>query len=148
MTPTPTSSLQPAKLLAAVALALAAWIIGDVAAIEPPPPIETIGAQRYGLTKTVRRGLATELAKNEPRWRGFGKRKFSTKPWSAEDDYHWHVQAHIERKLAKRLKQPPSHIWALYDEIVAERWSATGLPNSVTHAAFSATVVPLRPRQR
>ena len=142
------------------------WTLTSVLSVPAPAPLVTVGEQRYGMNALQRRQIFVEIASNERRWRGYGARKFPKAPWSAEDDYHWHVQAHIERTLARRHKLPSSHIWALYDEAVHDRWrldvgSLTGPPandrvarpiglpaDATPTTALRAAVVPLRPRQR
>ncbi len=146
---------------------LMAWIITRVLAVAPPPALQVEGPQRYGMSAKRRQQLFINLASHEKRWRKYGLRKFPHAPWSAEDDYHWHVQAHLQRTLSKRYKISNSQLWALYDEAVHDGWSVPGasptkassrrpraraaLPraSSPTNApaAFRATVVPLRPRQ-
>ncbi len=153
---------------------IAGWIVGGVLHARTPAPLPVAGEARYGMTEAQRRALFMELVKHEPKWRASGKRKFGKRPWSADDDYHWHVQAHVERAMAKRHKLPPSHIWAQVDEAVHARWTpdksavrrifaglaaaqkvprpgggpaaASPRPQRRPPGALRATVPPLRPR--
>lgn len=148
------------KLLSRVALlipaALLVALLAQPLGAKAPPPLQTSGPQRYGMNDAGRRAAFLAIAAHEQRWRRYARRKFPTAPWSAEDDYHWHVQAHITRTLAPRLHLANSQLWALYDEAVHDRWSITQ-PAAKKRAtkvsadaqpAFRAYVVPLRPRQR
>ncbi len=145
------------------------WTLVGVVSVPALAPLVAVGEQRYSMNALQRRQIFVEIAGHENRWRGYGARKFPEAPWSAEDDYHWHVQAHIERTLARRHKLPSSHIWALYDEAVHDRWPHVGIPagagfvhphflaasatltttptTAAPTAALRAAVVPLRPRQ-
>ena len=87
--------------------------------------------------------------------RAKAKAHFPSHLWSAEDDYHWNVRSHVDKVLAGQFRVPASTIWAVYDEGIRGQWQvppppgASALERLIGVAGpLTATVVPLRPRQK
>jgi len=136
-----------------IPLALAGWIVGGVVAVPQPEPLVVTGDKALGWSSVEQRKVFAEIARHEAAWRGYARRHFPRHAWSAEDDYHWNVHAHIERSLAKRYKAPSSRIWGVYDRGVRGRWQVkSATPGRATlvreYGPLSPTTLPLKPRTK
>ncbi len=134
-------------------LGLAGVLCAMVASAPEQPTLRTRGATRYGLSAAARSEAFWQIASYEPVWRVRAAAQFPDHPWSAEDDYHWNVRAHVTRLVAPTLGVHPSAIWSLYDEGVRSAWRVAPPPGSPRRAGgltqpLRPTIVPLRPRTR
>ncbi len=134
-----------------VPLGLAAVLAAMVLSAPEPPTLRTSGATRFGLSAAARSEAFWQIASHEPMWRLRAAAHFPDHPWSAEDDYHWNVLAHVHNEVAPALGVHTSAVWAVYDEGVRGAWRVAppaGSPHRAggVTAPLRPTVVPLRPR--
>ena len=134
---------------------LALVVIARVVATPAPAELELQGAHRHGVDDAARAAIFWQIARWQVIWRAKAKAHFPSHLWSAEDDYHWNVRSHVDKVLAGQFRVPASTIWAVYDEGIRGQWQvppppgASALERLIWVAGpLTATVVPLRPRQK